>query len=420
MRPLETGQRSETVRRANLSVIVRALHDRGPLSRSELVARTGLTRSAIRSHVGELEAAGIVREEQPAPLGLPGRPSPVVSLDGEVASVLALEIAVDSLAAAHMGPAGEIVRMRRVERPRGHASVDRVVTDLAALARAVHPGPLDAGSLIGIGLAVAGVVRRDDGLVRTAPNLGWTDVALVSRMAEALGTRVPVHVANEADLGALAESRRGAGLGADDVIYISGEVGIGGGIFVDGRPLGGAAGYGGEIGHIPVNPAGAACRCGAMGCWETEIGEEVLLGLAGQAPRGGRAAVDAVLSAAAADEPAALAAIDHIGRWLGIGLAGLVNVFDPRLIVLGGRFVRLAPYVVATVEAELDRRALAASRELVRVVPAMLGEDAPLIGAAELAMEPLLTDPSAWLGARAEVGAERDSGPTNGQWRVVA
>lgn len=416
MRHEQTGQRSETVRRANLSTIVRVLHARGPLSRSELVARTGLTRSAIRSHVGELEAAGLVVEERPAPLGVPGRPSPVVSLDRERVSVLALEVTVDSLAAAHVGPAGEVIAQRRVDRPHGPATADRIVADLAAMAHAILPEQTGPTELVGVGLAVAGVVRRADGLVRRAPNLGWTDVPLRERMAEALGLDVPVTVANEADLGALAESRRGAALGADDVIYVSGEVGVGGGLIVDGHPLGGAAGYGGEIGHMPVNPAGATCRCGGVGCWETEVGEETMLRVAGRPPGGGRAAVNALLAAADAGDPTATAAVDHVGRWLGIGLAGLVNIFDPRLIVLGGRFARLAPYVGAIVETELDRRALAAPRDLVRVVPSMLGEDAALLGAAELAFEPLLADPAGWL----EPAGVEPLGPSMQERRVVA
>ena len=183
MRPQLIGQRSETVRRANLSAIVRALHASGPLSRSELVARTGLTRSAIRGHIGELEAARLVSEERPAPLGLPGRPSPVVSLDGDRASVLALEITVDSLAAAHVGPAGEILALGRRQRPRGRSSVAEVVADLARLAIDIHPAPLSPDTLVGVGVAVAGVVRREDGLVRTAPNLGWRDVALAEPLA---------------------------------------------------------------------------------------------------------------------------------------------------------------------------------------------------------------------------------------------
>jgi predicted NBD/HSP70 family sugar kinase len=130
--------------------------------------------------------------------------------------------------------------------------------------------------------------------------------------------------------------------------------------------------------------------------------------------------VDAVLEAARAGDPAALAAIDHVGHWLGVGLAGLVNVFDPRLIVLGGRFARLAPHVSARIEAELDRRALAAPRDLVRVLPAMMGEDAPLIGAAELAIEPLLADPAEMLGPRSGDAVRDPTSLPNGGWRVVA
>jgi predicted NBD/HSP70 family sugar kinase len=110
--------------------------------------------------------------------------------------------------------------------------------------------------------------------------------------------------------------------------------------------------------------------------------------------------VEAVLREAEAGSPAALSALDHVGRWLGFGLAGLINVFNPRLVVLGGLFGRIHPLVSEILEAELDRRALPAPRKLVRVVPATLGIDAPLLGAAELAFEPLLADPAAWMASR--------------------
>lgn len=396
----EVGQRSETVRRANLSTIVRELHLRGPLSRSELVARTGLTRSAIRALIGELVAGEIVAEEPAVRLGTPGRPSPVVRLIGDNAVVLALEIAVDSLAVAVVGAGGAVFEHRRVDRPRGHSTVEEIagdLVDLAWMARARRP--IDELP-IRIGVAVAGIVNRIDGVVAFAPNLGWVDAPLGDRLAHTLGLSVPVEVGNESDLGALAEFRRGAARGADDVLYVHGEVGVGGGIIVDGRPLGGIAGYGGEIGHMPVNPAGRPCRCGSVGCWETEVGEGALLTRAGYPLDGGRAAVDAVLADAAAGRAAALAALADVGRWLGIGLAGLVNILNPRRVVLGGLFSRIHPFVGDLVEAGLDRYALAAPRRLVSVVPSTLGVDAPLLGAAEMAFEPLLADPAAWLGPR--------------------
>ena len=397
---MDLGQRSETVRRANLSAIVRVLHERGPLSRSELVTATGLTRSAIRGLVGELAGAGLASEAAAVRLGKPGRPSPHVHLNPDGAVVLALEIAVDSIAAAIVGLGGRVLGEARIERPRGHSGVDDVVTDLATLAAGLRLRRPAADPLIGVGVAVVGVVRRQDGLVSMAPNLGWTDVPLGARLARALAVTVPIFVGNEADLGVLAEHRRGAAIGVDDVLFVSGEVGVGGGVISGGLPLTGAAGYAGEIGHMPVNPDGSRCGCGAIGCWETEVGEGALLALAGRSPDAGRAGVEATLADAAAGSPVAISALDHVGRWLGVGLAGLVNVFNPRIIVLGGQFGRIHPFVRESLEDALARHSLAAPLALVRIVPAILGEDAPLLGAAELGFEPLLADPASWVKPR--------------------
>jgi predicted NBD/HSP70 family sugar kinase len=396
----EIGQRSETVRRSNLGAIVRELHGRGPLSRSELVARTGLTRSAIRGLIGELAAANLVWEERATPLGTPGRPSPLVRPNPDGAVVLALEIAVDSLAVALIGFGGEVFESIRVDRRRGHTSVDELAGDLADLAAAIRSRRAAEDPLVGVGASIVGVVRQSDGLVSMAPNLGWTDVPLGERLAAALGLSVPVRVANDADLGALAERRRGAAFGADHVLYIAGEVGVGGGLIVDGKPFAGVAGYGGEVGHFPVNPSGATCGCGAIGCWETEVGLGTLLRRAGHPVDGGRLELEAVLREVAAGEPAASRALDEVARWLGLGLAGLVNIFNPRVIVLGGVFARIHPLVEDIVEIELNRRALPAPRALVRVVPALLGVDASLLGAAEHAFEPLLADPASWIRPR--------------------
>lgn len=392
----EPGLRSETIRRANLSSIVRQLHDAGPTTRSGLVARTGLTRSAIRGLIGELVAGGLVAEGRARSLGTPGRPSPVVRPRPDGAVVLALDIEVDSIAAALIGLGGEVLEHVRAARPRGHSSLGAIVDDLAKLAVAVRARRPEV-ELVGIGVAVAGIVRRADGLVSMAPNLGWIDQPLGDRLARVLGDDVPISVANEAELAAVAETRRGVAVGADHVLFVSGEVGVGGGLIVDGRPFSGIAGYGGEIGHLPVNPDGRACTCGSVGCWETEVGAMSLLRRAGRSVLGGPGEIDGLLRDAAAGQPLALAALEETGRWLGIGLAGLVNVLNPGLVVFGGLFQRIHPYVAGIVDAELDRRTLPAPRRLVRVVAGGLGAEAPLIGAAELALEPVLADPAAWL-----------------------
>jgi predicted NBD/HSP70 family sugar kinase len=401
----ELGHRSETVRRANLSTIIRELHASGPLSRSDLVTRTGLTRSAIRGLIGELVAGDLVSEGPAALDGTPGRPSPVVRPDPDGAIVLALEIAVDSLAAAAVGLGGRPLELIRIDLPRGRTSVDDITMALGELAAAIRARLPSGATLVGAGTAVVGVIRRSDGMVSMAPNLGWRDEPLGDRLTRALDLPVPIAFANESDLAALAEHRRGAARGVDDVLLVWGSVGVGGGLIVDGAPLTGSAGYSGEVGHIPVNPDGMPCRCGSTGCWETEVGSSALLRRAGRAPEGGHDAVDAVLAAAGAGDPIALAAFAETGRWLGIGLAGAINVLNPDLVLLGGRLAPSYPFVRSTLEAELDRRVLRASRRIVRVVPTSLGEDAPLLGAAELAFEPLLADPAAWLRPRHALAA---------------
>ncbi len=392
---VDIGQRSETVRRANLSVLVRGLHDSGPLSRSQLVAATGLTRTAIRGLVGELADAGIAEEAAAIRKGTPGRPSPVVRIAPDAASVIAVELLVDSLAVAIVGLDGRVAHRERVSRARDARSLDAVVGHIARMVTALRART--TAPIVGVGVAIAGVVRRTDGLVAMAPNLGWVDEPFGQRLAEALAMDVPVVVGNDGDLGALAEHRRGSGVGVDDMLYVSGEVGVGGGVIIAGRPLDGFAGYGGEIGHLPVNPGGAPCRCGSIGCWETEVGEGALLALAGLPPDAGRDGIDTVLREADAGNPVAVAALEHVGRWLAVGLAGLVNILNPQLIVLGSMHGRIYPAIRNTVEAGLSARALPAPRALVRIVPATLGADAPLIGAAELALEPILADPAGFM-----------------------
>lgn len=382
---------------------MRELHSSGPLSRSDLVARTGLTRSAIRGLIGELVAGSLVIEGPATLDGTPGRPSPLVRPDPYGAVALALEIAVDSLAAATVGLGGEVFDLVRVDLPRRRSSVTDIATELADLAETVREGC--DGTIVGVAVAVVGVVRRSDGMVSIAPNLGWRDEPLGAVLSDALGMDLPIAFANEADLAALAEHRRGVGRDIDDMVLVWGSVGVGGGLIIDGQPLVGVAGYGGEVGHIPVNPDGLPCRCGSIGCWETEVGTSALLRRAGRSPEAGHDAIDELLAAAEAGEAAALTAFAETGRWLGIGLAGIINVLNPSLVVLGGRLTASYPFVRSTLEAELDRRVMRASRPLVRVVPTSLGDDAPLLGAAELAFGPLLADPAAWLRPRRTMAA---------------
>lgn len=390
-----TGAGPEDVRRRNLSAILRRVHVVGPSSRSDLAAHTGLNRSTVGALVADLAARRLVRERRPTRSGVPGRPSPVVEPRPDGVAVLALEIFADSLAVATIGLGGRVLARTRVDRIREPATPEATVEALATIARPLVNLAGDAPRIIGVGVAVAGAVRREDGFLAVAPNLGWHDVPLAALVRSRLAVDAPILVGNDGELATLAEHIRGAGVGCDDFLCLWGEAGVGAGIIAGGRPLTGRSGFAGEVGHLPVNPEGRLCHCGARGCWETEAGEEALLRLAGWTGQtAGRHSIEALLADAELGDPNALEALAGVGRWLGIGLAGLVNVLDPGRIALGGLLARTFQYIREPIERELQERRMTDARGPVEVVPARLGVDGPLIGAAELAFASFIADPA--------------------------
>jgi predicted NBD/HSP70 family sugar kinase len=376
-----SGTRPDEIRRHNRTALLRRLHIDGPSTRASLAAELGLNRSTIKALVDGLAEAGVVAERVPAQRSGAGRPSLLVLPQPHAAVVIAIDVRVEQVAMGFVGLGGEILgrdswNLHRTRDP------GEVITHIVESAR-LMADDLDA-TAVGVGVSVPGVVRRADGHVHEAPNLHWTGVALGKRLEAVL--KLPVQVGNDAELGALAEHVRGAARASSDMVYISADVGVGGGVILSGQPLRGSAGYVGELGHMVVNPRGLRCYCGCDGCWETEVGEPALcraLGLPDDAPRG---AVVAALRAL--DDPSVL---DEFAGWLALGLANIVNVLGPELVVLGDLYTALPPSVVDAVSAAVQQRSMV-SRAVggTQVVTSPLGRDAKLIGAAELAFEPVL------------------------------
>jgi predicted NBD/HSP70 family sugar kinase len=383
----------DEVRRHNLGVLLRLLHVRGAASRADLTAVSGLNRSTVRALTTELADAGLVREAAPVGRGGAGRPSILVEPRSEHVWALAVDIGVEHVSAARIGLGGVVLDRREARQPRGEGGVPQVLDRVRTLAEPLLAAA--GGDPVGIGVAVPGMVGGPDQLVRFAPNLGWVDVPLGGLLAAELDSTLPVAVGNEGDLGVMAEHLRGVAADASDAIYLTGEVGLGSGVIVGGRPLTGAGGYAGEVGHMSVNPAsGRLCTCGRRGCWETEVGADAVVRAIG-APTGSTA--EEILALVGDGGRTARAAVRRIGRWLGVGVANLVNLFNPEVIVFGGLTRTLFPVLEPYVRAELAA-ALTAPRDQVRLALPALGADSSLVGAAELAFAPLLGDP---LGSRA-------------------
>lgn len=387
----------DDLRRHNLTRLLTHLHEGGAASRSDLVAFSGLNRSTVGVLTSELAEVGLVNEGAGS-AGQVGRPSLVVQPVATSAVVLAFDLRVERTIVALVGLGGEVLLRKEQRHRRASYTPESAVRSIVSLSSQVLRAAPPGAAWVGLAVGVPGIVDHIDGRVRLAPNLGWADVPLGdmirAALAEDFGYSPTVVVGNDADLGAISEHVRGVGADIGNLIYLSWEVGIGGGIIIDGKLMAGAGGYGGEVGHMVVNPEGVICRCGARGCWETEIGIDALNRAFGADDRAFD--VSEVIAAAAAGDAQAQAAVDRVGQWLGIGLANLVNLFNPEVIVLGGHLRVLFPLVSGIVYGRIHS-ALPAAREQVRVEVPGMGGDSTLMGAAETAFESLLSDPIAVL-----------------------
>ncbi|HEY4421051.1 MAG TPA: ROK family transcriptional regulator, partial [Pseudonocardia sp.] len=379
------GARPDEARRHNRAALLRRLHVDGPCTRATLASELGLNRSTIKAVVDGLAEAGVVTEALPVQRNGAGRPSLMVLPEPEAAVVLAVDVRVEQVSMSMVGIGGQMLGRHSWNLHHRTRTPGEVITHVAESAQLLAEEL--AVTALGVGVSVPGVVRSDDGFVHEAPNLGWRDVALGRRLGAVL--KVPVQVANDAELGALAEYVRGDAREVDDLVYISADKGVGGGVISAGRPLRGTRGYVGEIGHLVVRPGGRPCYCGSRGCWETEVGEAALcraLGLPEDAPRG--VVVAELRSLEGVAQPGRL---DDFATWLATGLITVVNMMAPELVVLGDLFTALPPAVVGKVRTMVHERSLV-SRAVggTRIETSPLGRDAKLVGAAELAFEPVL------------------------------
>ncbi len=387
-----TGTNQEAVRRHNLGTVLRSVHRTGSTSRASLTNQMALNRSTIGGLASTLEDLGLVRSSGPvASRNGAGRPSAGLEVVSRRAYVLAIDVGVDRVVVGRVGLGCDVEVRARVNLPPEPAP-EHVAETIVGLVAAVRAdAPADA-ALVGVGISVPGVVRQADGVVLFAPNLGWHEVPFEKLVRERLDLDVAHVLGNDADLGALAEHVRGAGVDVDHLVYVSGDVGVGAGVITAGRPLGGAGGFAGEMGHMSYDPNGRRCHCGSRGCWETEIGAVAIARAIG-APADVVPTLDAVLD----DFDGPAESLHEIARHVGHGLANVVNLLNPQVVVLGGYLASLHRIVEPQILAALQQGVMAAPGAQVRLTRPALGGDSVLVGAAEAAFESLLADPAGVL-----------------------
>ncbi|WP_107767182.1 ROK family transcriptional regulator [Nocardioides terrigena] len=391
------------VRRHNLAVVMDHLRLSGPMSRARIAAETGLNKATVSSLVAELGERGLVAEGE-TERGAVGRPGLVIELDTTVHVSLGAEISVDYLSVLAMNLRGDAVAERRIALDASRLSPEEILARLAELIRDVLGDLADGTTVVGLTVAIPGLVESVSGIVHAAPNLGWREVRVADLLHELLDDPgIAILLDNEANLAALAELDLRGTDAPDEFILLMGGVGIGGGLVTAGQLLRGACGFAGEVGHLQVTPSGETCRCGRRGCWETVIGLHALLALAAgaddvvrdpsvdlderlgelraRAERGDRRTLDAIATITAA---------------LVSGAGTLLNIFNPRLLVLGGYFAVLSPWIEPGLREALHREVFAPKSGGCRIEFSGLGYSAAVRGGAVQAASAVFDNPSAF------------------------
>lgn len=401
--PLGPKADKDTVRRSNLSLVLRAVRDEGEgeATRAGVAARVGLTRAAVSSLVEQLLESGFLTESGKTFSGQAGRPGTALKTARTGPSGLGVEVNIDYVSVCVVDLAGTgRVRLTEHLDNRGTPPAEVLARAARIAARTLDSAREQELFPVGVALALPGLVSG--GAVRQAPNLGWNQVPAeelfaASLAAERPGRReLPVRSENEANLAALAELWFGGLDRVRSFLYLTGEIGVGGALVIDGELLRGAHGFAGEIGHVVVDARGPQCRCGSRGCLEQYAGQAALLRAAGIEGGGGLAVAELEKRVRAGDERA-VGAVAEAGRMLGRVLSGAVNLLDPDAVVLGGIYRNLMPWLSPHVDEELTGRVVSGlwSPGGGRLRASSVAGDAAR-GAAALVMTDVLADPVAY------------------------
>ena len=392
-----------SIRRTNLGLVLRLLRDSGARSRARIATDTGLPKATISSLIAELVEHGLVSEGELERDGAVGRPGHAVEIDGRTVCGIGLEVNVDYLSVIALNLRGDLVAEGRTAVDVREAGPAPVLDSAAGLVQDTINTLRQRGiRTLGVTLAAPGMIDLDAGTVSYASNIGWREVAVVDGLRSRLGPSAPpVHLENDAKLGAIAEYLVASAAGIHDLLYLTGETGVGAGIIAGGRLLRGTAGFAGEVGHLPLGPAdGPRCACGRTGCWETEVGLAALLRFAADPddtvcdP-----SVDLVQRLAELRRRAdsgdrrTLAALERIADGLGPGLVLLLDLLNPRLAVLGGYFAYFGDYLVERVRREVDTSVMAPHAGGCEIGLSTLGFTAAARGGACLALDAVYEDP---------------------------
>jgi glucokinase-like ROK family protein len=393
----------EKVRKVNRSLILNTLRLHAPVSRAQVAAITGLTRGTVSNIVNVLIEDGLVFEDKLEDSKI-GRPSILLGLRPDGGAVVGVEIGVNFISVLVTNFVAETLWEIRETTSLSQSQTEIINQAEKYIDQALSVAKENGLRPLGIGVGVPGLVNTRQGNLIIAPNLHWTNVPL--RLIWNQRFHLPIYIENEANLAALGEYYFGVARNVDNFISLTSDIGLGGGIMIDGRLFRGGHGYGGEIGHIQRNPHGEICGCGRIGCWETQVGPRAVLQRVKKEfqENPNQTLLDAcegdlnnltfemVVKFALDGNLICRQAIEEVSVNLGEGIADLVNTFNPDLVVIGGAFILGKDIMQETIQKTILSNALQPATENLRIEFSKRSTEACVLGAVAVVLDDILRE----------------------------
>src|SRR4051794_1329790 len=378
----------ESLRERNRRRVLSALRVAGITSRAELARRTGLSRTTVSSLIADLVRDGLVAERvaHTAPPGAQGgRPPVLVSLDRRAGAAVGVDFGKSHVTVAVADLGHTVLAETRRALPSDHRAEEGLDAAGELVEAALEQAGVDRSCVLGVGRALPAPVPADRGTVGSPSILpGWVGIAAARAMSDRLN--LPVRVDNDANLGALAEHVWGAGEGVDDMIYLKLATGIGAGLVLNGRLYVGVGGTAGEIGHTIIDEHGPVCRCANRGCLETLASGAATVELL-RPTLGADLNLGRLVELTLTGHPACCRVVSDAGRHIGLAVANLVNLLNPRRVVVGGEVAACGDILLEPLRRECARHAISSASADVEIVAGALGERAEVLGALALVLQ---------------------------------
>jgi glucokinase-like ROK family protein len=395
------------VRELNLSLVLRFIHNEVPVSRAQIAQSTGLNKSTVSSLVEDLLKRKLVHETGINSVGT-GRPATLLEINPRAGGIVGVELGVDFIAVVLTDFTGNIV-WRQLENVDPSDAQEKTITHILELTDdAIKVCNKQDLNCLGVGLSVPGTVNLKEGVLVFAPNLQWRNVPFRKIISEHTGLNV--YVENDANAAAIAEHLFGAARKSEDFIFVVVGIGIGSGLFLNGKLYRGKTGFAGEIGHTPIvaEPYQTLCHCGNRGCWETYANQLSIIrrvqtrteneqeGIIPSLLAKYNTPLSIAIIKQAADEgdKLVLESLAEAGTAIGLGFASFIDIFNPEKIILGGAISIVGKYLLPSIEETAAKHSLSDSSPKVDILLSDFLTDAVLLGAISIVVDDILSNPT--------------------------